>query len=268
MKTMTSKESSSPLQVGVIDFINSYPLFYPLRFQKVPTNAQFHTGTPKEINALLETGKVDTALISSVSYIENRSQYILLSDYGIGAREKVMSVGLFCTQPKFSFKEATSFLIPKYSMTSTNLLKALTSCYWKSNATFTETLSSEEALFQQEKPFLLIGDACLKNRYRRGSFLDLATAWNEATGMSFVFALVATRNDAFLKKRKEVLLFHKDLIQSYSWSKEHESEIIHVCSERANISADLTKEYFRTLDYELVQEHINGLDHFSTIRVS
>lgn len=264
---MMKRSTAKPLQVGVFDFINSYPLFYPLRSGKIETNATFREGTPDEVNNFLHLGIVDIALISSVSYIDNRSQYILLSDYGVGARERVMSVGLFCRKPAFPFTEASAFLIPSHSMTSTRLLKVLSHFYWKSNATFEETSLSEEELFHQDSPFLLIGDHCLKRRRVQGSFLDLATAWNQATGTSFVFALLATRNEVFLKKREEVLRFHKSIIEAYAWSKDHENDLIHVCSQKLHIDSDFTKEYFRTLDYELSQEHIHGLNHFSSFHM-
>lgn len=261
---MMKRETKKPLTVGVFDFINSYPLFYPLRSGKIDTNALFYEGSPDSINGLLLQGTIDIALISSVSYIDNRSRYILLSDYGIGAREKVLSVGLFSRNRDFPFTEAATFLIPSHSMSSTRLLKVLSHFYWKSKATFVATRLSEEDLFLQDEPFLLIGDHCLQKRRSEGSFLDLAAAWHQATGTSFVFSLLATRNEVFLKKREEVLLFHKSIVQAYAWSKKHESDLIRVCSNKLRLDPDFIKEYFRTLDYELSQEHIHGLDHFSS----
>lgn len=264
---MTPKKcKTAPLKIGVIDFINSYPLFYPLRFGKIPTQVEFHVGTPREVNRLLANKEVDIGLISSVAYIDNRSEYILLSDYGIGAKEKVLSVCLFCQQPSFDFTKATSFLIPSYSMTSTRLLQTLSHFYWKSDATLHETDLSEEELFEQTEPFLLIGDTCLQKRaVKTLSFCDLAEQWHQATGLGFVFALIATRNDAFFQKQEAILQFHKSLIHAYSWSKQHEGELIHVCSKKLKICSKLTKEYFHTLDYELIHDHLNGLDHFASL---
>lgn len=224
-------------------------------------------GSPVQINSLLETRKIDIGLISSASYLSNRSSYILLSDYGIGAREKVLSVCLFCRQPNFDFRKAKTFLIPSPSATSSSLLKVLATHFWKTEAAFIETSLEEEALFHQDLPFLLIGDTCLQKHDADVSVCDLATEWHIASKKSFVFSLVATRNDTFIHKQEEALQFHKNLMSSYSWSKENRHEIVSASAEKLGISFKKIDEYFHALDYELLQDHIHGLDHFSSFKV-
>lgn len=261
------KATRAPLRIGVIDFINSYPLFYPLRAKKVPCNSQFVIGSPVEINSMLGKKEIDIGLISSASYLEHRPSLILLSDYGIGAKDKVLSVCLFCRKPNFDFTKAKAFLIPSHSATSTRLLKVLCCHFWKSYATFAETHLSDESLFNQDLPFLLIGDACLKKREQNVSLCDLATEWNKVSRMSFVFSLVATRNETFISKQEEVLQFHKNLMDSYKWSKDHHHEIVQASAEKVQLSTKQIEEYFQSLDYELLQDHIHGLDHFSIFKV-
>lgn len=261
------KTTRAPLRIGVIDFINSYPLFYPLRAGKVPSHCQFVIGSPVEINSMLEKKEIDIGLISSASYLEHRPSYILLSDYGIGARNKVLSVCLFCRKLNFDFTKATAFLIPSHSATSTRLLKVLSHHFWKSYATFVETHLSDNELFEQDSPFLLIGDTCLQRRHQNVSICDLATEWHRVSTMSFVFSLVATRNDTFISKQEDVLQFHKNLMEAYGWSKEHHHEIVSVSAEKLGLPTKQIEEYFHSLDYELLQDHIHGLDHFSTYRV-
>lgn len=268
---MDTRATSKQLRIGLFDFINSYPLFYPLRTKKIPCNCQFIVGTPLEINSMLQKGEIDIGFISSASFLDNRSSYILLSDYGIGVKERIMNVGLFCNTPSFDFTKAQKFLISAHSPTSARLLKTLTQYYWKSHASFEETTLSETELFHQSLPFLLIGDGCLQKLHTQRkepsatlSYCDLITEWHAATQKGFVFALVATRNDSFLTKQKLVLEFHTALCKAYSWSKANRTKLISLCAKKIKVSRGLMEEYFRSLDYELLQEHINGLDHLDT----
>lgn len=261
------KTDCTPLRVGVIDYINSYPLFYPMRAKKVPSSCQFIVGGPFEINDMLKKKEIDIGLISSSSYLEQRSSCILLSDYGIGAREKISSICLFCKQQNFDFTKASSFLIPSHSATSARLLKIIAQWFWKSDASFAETYLSDDALFKQDLPFLLIGDSCLQRQHETGSICDLATEWYKASKKSFVFALIATRNEIFISKQKEVLQFHRNLMDAYGWYKQNHHEIVSISAEKVHLPTKQIEEYFHALDYELQQDHIHGLDHFSTFKI-
>ena len=251
------------LKVGVIGFTNAFPLFYALQEKIIPHNFSLTYGSPVEINRKLATGDVDVALISSVDFLNNRFSYILLSDLGIATTEEVMSVKLFYkgTNPVL---HNSLLYIPGTSATSVLLLKTLCSSFWKVSPQYQEHSNKPDELFKQNSPFVLIGDSCLSQSYRTShSSIDLAQAWNNATGKSFVFAVIATRNDAFQRSPEEVIEFHRLLEQSYRWGQDNKKIIIEKASRKTTCSIPLMEKYFSVIEYRLTSKHFHGLDHFA-----
>jgi predicted solute-binding protein len=96
------------IRVGIIDFTNSFPLFYALKKGIIQHSAEFICGKPSEINEKLRHGEIDTALISSYEYLQNCTSYDLFTELGIGATGPVMSVRLFFKPNIFSILPETS----------------------------------------------------------------------------------------------------------------------------------------------------------------
>src|SRR5262245_10799639 len=114
--------SEDMLKVGALSFVNSLPFFYPFFEKKILTSASFQIGIPTEINHLLATSQVDVGLISSASFVARRREYVLLTNFGIGATKRVGSV---CLYIKIPIEEINTIAVPSMSATSVMLLRVL-----------------------------------------------------------------------------------------------------------------------------------------------
>jgi chorismate dehydratase len=256
------------LKIGALSFINSLPFFQPFIEKKVPYDGHFSYGSPTEINTLLEKGSIDIGLISSASFLANRERYILLTNLGIGAQRRVMSVCLYSKVPLDQLTNK-SIAIPSVSATSVMLLKVLCKYFWNVSPHFIEYPKEAEptALFHNFDAVLLIGDTCLTTKIESNVLtVDLAEAWYQHTGKPFIFAVFATRCDIWMQEPELVRDFHKRLFTSYEYSQSHFSEILTRAQEKTNLSLNTVTEYYKSIDYYLEAEHFQGLEHFARLK--
>ncbi len=253
------------IKVGVINYVNANPLFYALKAKKVPCMAELTYGNPLQIIELFRKGEVDIALISSAEFLHNRSQYVLLSSLGVASTGPIFSVRLFYKNDPLSL-DGKTVLIPPISTTSVRLLTCLSKNFWKVNPLFETYTCSIENLFEQPHPFLLIGDDCLKQVKRKDiNSLDLGEAWHNATNKSLIYSLVATRVDFFKKCPDEVVAFHNDLDESFSWACAHLDEVIEDSLQSCPCSKRILQKYFRLLEHKLSSKHFQGLNYYSNL---
>jgi chorismate dehydratase len=92
--------------------------------------------------------------------------------------------------------------------------------------------------------------------------LDLGAAWQELTGLPFVFGVWAVRRDFAAAEPAATGALHRLLLRSRDWGLESLPEL----SRRAAASFDMSPPqilaYFRQLNFFLSREHIAGLATF------
>jgi chorismate dehydratase len=256
------------LRVGIISFANALPFFENLS-QLVANTAElllpsgepaveFFYSTPRTINSKLAQGELDTALISAASYLEHRSNYILLSDFGIASNGPVHSVKLF-------YKKSISslILVPQYSESSVALLKVLLKNVWKMDATFEATMLTPEQLLQGSHSFLAIGDACLQLVSKaKWSSYDLGALWSDWTSLPFVYALFATHSDSLRDKFHLLKHFYAALETHFLLFQSNPENTIKQASLQLGCSKSLLKKYYQDLVYRLHEPHFMGLERF------
>ncbi len=263
----TPTNGGAAITVGALQFTNTYPLFHAIHEKIIPNNASIIWGTPIEIDDMLRHGHVDIAMISSGDFLRNRYSYILLSDLGIAATEQVMSIKLFFKGTAPTLHKSIVY-VPALSATSAQLLKTLCKCFWRVSPVLEEYTCAPRELFYQEAPFLLIGDSCLEYYdWPSHSSIDIAQAWHEATKKSFIFAVIATRNDAFQEAPHDVISFHRLLEDSYEWAKNNMDVIVKRAAEKTKGNDALLRRYYSTIEYRLTSKHFHGLDYFSGLGV-
>jgi chorismate dehydratase len=257
-----SAKEYAMIKVGALNFSNAIPLFFAIQEKIIPNEVQLVWGAPVEINAMLGRGEVDIAMISSVDFLTNRFSYILLSDLGIAATERIISIRLFFKGNAPKLHKSTVY-IPALSATSVYLLKSLCANFWKVSPVFKEFSCQPKELFSQDDPFLLIGDSCLRyHDWPTHNSIDIAQAWHDATKKSFIFAVVATRNDAFQREPNEIRDFHRLLEDSYLWARNNIDVIVKRAVQKTKRSEPFMYKYYSTIEYRLMSKHFHGLDYF------
>lgn len=256
------------LKIGALPFVNSLPFFQAFAEKNVAYDGQFFYGSPTEVNGMLESSQIDVGLISSASFIANRDRYILLTNLGIGAHRRVISVCLF-TKVSLENLDGKVIAIPDSSATSVLLLKVLCKHFWHVNPLFVEYPHDTPlaSLLSNADAALIIGDECLTTKVSKSvQVIDLAEAWYNQTGKPFVFAVFATRCDIWMQEPELVREFHQKLFLSYEHSQSHFDGIITKARAKTKLSKDTLIEYYKSLDYYLESEHFQGLEHFARLK--
>lgn len=254
------------LRVGVIDYVNTLPIFDALRKNVVPHNAVFTFNTPVHINNQLAKNELDVAIISAAHFLGHRLEYVLLSDLGVAATKKVISIRLF-SKKSYQELDGNPLYIPSHSASSVKMLKLICKHFWKISPVICPYTGSAEHLFQQEEPFLVIGDECLFlfEQHPEYPSVDLAEIWYNFTKKSCVFALLATRTEAFISKKEAIISFQKSVEASFRWSQENMPEIINQAVNKSKCSRALIEQYFATLEYQLTPKHFHALDYVANL---
>lgn len=244
------------LKVGVIDFINVYPLTYQL----VNQNSQFHffLDTPANLSSLLKNNELDIAQISSSFYLQNKDEFELIKEFGVAATRSVKSVHLYHNIPIETIQ--TIYVTPQ-SKASVNLLRVLAMHHWFIDCDFVVVNDFEELI---HKPaFLLIGDMALIRPHFEGyETTDLASSWYEMTNLPFVFGVTCVRKDVFHKHPEEIKAFIEAMRTSYAWGKEHRDEVIKAARKVCPLPKPYLNNYYDTLEFELTDHHFQGMHQF------
>jgi chorismate dehydratase len=252
------------MRLGRIPWINCYPVYAALDRGIVPTDAELITGTAAELNDLLAAGELDVSVVSAVEYARNAAAYHLLPDLAITCDGPVHSVMLFSKRPVHELDGAT-VLRTASSRTSVLLLELLCRHRWQVRPRFA-TVRAERSDLDALKGFphdavLVIGDAALMLAAdaHYPHVTDLGSAWNEWTGLPFVFAVWAARREA---DHAAVRGVHRALLAGRTWGLGHLDELADLASANTGISRAVCAAYLADLDYALSYRHLAGLTDF------
>jgi chorismate dehydratase len=249
------------LKVGIIDYINTYPLLGGFLTGNVEAEVRFISGVPSVLNRLLREGKSDLSFVSTLEYLNHRERYTLLPGYCIAGNHKLRSVNLYTKHPLSELDEKRIALTSD-SQASVALLKLLCHHYWKVSPEFVSGVEDPSA--SQHEAFLLIGDQALKrDRFPGYITVDLAQAWYYATGLPFVFAVLAARNETIEHAGDEVLEFMERLQLSFQWSQENRDQMILMGKKKLGADRECVALYFERLVVELGQSERRGIALFN-----
>jgi len=251
------------LRLGVIDYINSLPLVYALQHGAVPVQARLFADIPSSLNWRLREGGLDAAFISSAEYLAHPNKYARLPDLCIGAYDRVLSVCLFSRCP-IEDLGGRSIALTGHSATSRLLLQVLCQHYWQIEPIFHEH-SDDENLGEWDG-VLLIGDECLQKMDTPGLHCtDLAHAWYQATGLPFVFGLLAVRREVLDNDSNNVQNLSTALHQSLEWAEQRPEQIVDVAHAQSGLPKELLRRYYMALHYRLDASMLEGLAKFSAL---
>ncbi len=255
------------IKIGALSFINALPFFNPFIEKRIDFSGVFSFGSPTTVNKQLQEAKVDIGLVSSATFIQDRERYVLLTNLGIGATRSVKSVCLF-SKIDVSKLNGKRICITDVSATSFMLLKVLCKHYWNITADFIEVAPGQplKDLLSSFDAALVIGDECLMAKGTDGlKVYDLAKEWYNFTQKPFVFAVFATRVDAWMQWPDEVREFHQKLVAAYDYSTANFSETLASAKARTGLEITTLKDYYKDLDYYLDSSHFGGLEHFAML---
>lgn len=235
-------------RVGMLAYINALPFHLPYRLGELKTKKHFTYAIPSSLNSQLRAGKLDMALTSCAEYFDG--DYHLLPDFCISAHKEILSVNLYI---RGSIDKARIGLT-HHSATSVSLLHVLCKHFWKVEPHFVPLV--EEETFDG---FLLIGDEALKQMTIPSyQTIDLAAAWYEATGLPFVFAVMAARGDVACEMH--------EFEAALKWSEANRERLVEVAQTQCPLPKALINRYYDTCHYRLGEKELEGLQLFQQLR--
>lgn len=172
------------LKVSAVSYLNTKPFLYGIFNEGLEEELDLELDIPAICAQKLRDGEVDLGLVPVAVIPSLRSPHII-SDYCIGTRGAVATVCLYSEVP---LAEISSVFMDHHSRTSVELLKVLMRDHWHIAP---EQLPAEDGYIEQiagTRAGLVIGDRTMGLDQRFPYVYDLGKAWEDYTGLPFVFA--------------------------------------------------------------------------------
>jgi chorismate dehydratase len=248
--------------LGRIAYLNVLPIYFAL--ERVFGENGFHLvrGTPVELNDWMRRGQVDLGSISAMEYGRAWRDYLLLPDLSISSKGAVGSVLLFSRVP-FSRLEGRTIRVSAASASGAALLKVLMTELFAVEPRYQRGPLANASL-QEVTAVLGIGDEALrlKGAAVMPFELDLGEAWQELTGLPFVFGVWAVRRDFARAQPEATASLHRLLLRSRDWGLGSLAELSRIAAGPFGMTPAQILAYFQQLNYSLDPEHEEGLSTF------
>ena len=231
------------IRLGRVDYINTFPLAWSLARHLGDGLAEEVVGVPTTLNALLRSGEVDVANVSSVEYARNHGEYVLLPSLCVGSDGAVESVQLVTDVP---LPAVRSIAVTAQSASSVVLVR---------------TLFAGADIRPEGEPAdarLMIGDEALRSAFDDPApHHDLGALWRERTGLPMVFAVWAARVGT-----PGLDELDRALAGAVADAQEHSADVARAASGRYGYPAGYLARYFEKLRYRFGERERAGLARF------
>ncbi len=250
------------VRLGRIQYLNVLPIYFALEHLWGDNGFHLVAGTPAELNAKMRRGELDLGSISSMEYARYPQDYLLLPDLSISSRGPAGSVLLFSRVP-FPELDGQTVRVSSASASGAALVKVLLTELFKVQPVYQQGPVTGGGA-SEEAATLAIGDEALRLK-AEGHWpyqLDLGAAWQELTGLPFVFGVWAVRRDFAGEHPEAVAALHRLLLNSKTWGLSALPFLSRLAGGRLGLSATQVLDYFQQLDYSLGPDHEKGLITF------
>jgi chorismate dehydratase len=249
-------------RLGRIAYLNVLPIYFAMEHIFGDNGFHLVRGTPAELNALMRRGEVDLGSISALEYGRAWRDYLLLPDLSISSKGAVGSVLLFSRVP-FSRLDGRTIRVSAASASGAALVKVLMAELFRVKPAY-QTGPLARGPMAEVDAVMAIGDEalCMKSAKAMPFELDLGEAWQELTGLPFVFGVWAVRRDFAAAEPKATAALHRLLLKSRDWGLGSLKELSRVAAAPAGMTPAKIMAYFQQLNYSLDPGHEEGLAAF------
>lgn len=181
-----------PVRLGAVSYLNVRPLVYGLEQHQAEVTLRFDV--PSDCARLLAAGEIDLGMVPSITWLDRPDDRIV-PGVCIGSDGPVASVALFTRKP---IGEVSSIALDTSSRTSAALVRILCARRFGIAPSFVPHGPDLGAMLAAADAALVIGDLALfaDHRAHGADKIDLGDAWTTMTGLPFVWAFWAGRQDA------------------------------------------------------------------------
>lgn len=242
------------LKVSFIEFLNSVPLGWGFLHGKDQGAFDVLFDVPSQCAVHLGDGSADVGLIPVIEY-QRIAGLRILPGISIASRHEVKSV-LFVS--RVPIEQVEEVALDTSSRTSVVLLKILLAQFYGRPAVrFYPHAPDPRKMLERHGSALVIGNPALRVPQDGVHIYDLAHEWNRFTGLPFVFAFWAVRENVRLGAAREVFYRSRDEgLASIDRIADHYSHTL-------GLEAEEVRDYIlHNLNYELDADNLAGLEHF------
>jgi chorismate dehydratase len=182
------ENSKRPLRVGIVSFLNSWPLAWSFLTGDHDPGVQPCFLRPSEVADQLARGELDIGLIPSAE-LQRIPGLSLIPGLCVASDREVTSVLLVSKVP---IEEIRRVGLDTSSRTSAVLVQVLLAARGI-KAEYTAVGPDLETMFDGNDAALVIGDLALEVDRDRFLVIDLASEWRRLTDLPFVFAVWAAK---------------------------------------------------------------------------
>lgn len=203
---------------------------------------------PANIAAMLLNDEIDIGLVP-VAIIPRLTEAHIITNYCIGAVGRVESVGIFSDVP---LEKVEKIILDYQSKTSVNLARILLKEYWKKEVIFEQASEDYRHLISGTTGAVVIGDRALTQQKKSAYYYDLSEAWQQHTGLPFVFA-------AWIANKPVDEAFEDAFNRANAYGIQHIDEVVEGLD---FADYDLRKYYTENISYTFDDRKRKGLDLF------
>lgn len=248
--------------IAASSYLNAAPLCYSFTHGNQRDRCSFLSdAAPSKCADLLAEGAADAALIPVIEY-QRIDGLRVAGGVCVSSKEAVRSVVLASKVP---IEEIGSVALDTSSRTSAVLVQILLRQFYNLTPGFTKSSPSIRDMLESNDAALVIGDPAMLIDRSRLHVYDLALEWKKHTGLPFVFAFWAVREESnvsdrvdFNEAKQEGLAHLNDIAGAYSVSLDLPvSDLLSYLT--YNISYDLDDEALQGLSLYYKLAHEAGL---------
>jgi chorismate dehydratase len=252
-------------RIGMVKYINTAPIYEVWKAEVKQPDWQVVEASPSSLNRMLAADKLDLGFVSSYEYCARPHKYKILSDLSISATGPVGSVFLFTKRPVREL-HGEQILITGQSDTSVCLLKIILEEFLGIQPGGYERaeLFGEHERLNSFPGVMAIGDEALRihGEKRYPVQLDLADFWHQQTGLPFVFAVFAIREEFLKEHGDEACRIHQALLSCKEKGLTRLPEISSRIARRIPMDRDACLHYLSSMEYDLSEKKQQALTRF------
>ncbi len=256
-------------RIGMVNYINTAPI-YEIWKEEV-RNPDWHIveQPPSTLNRMLAADELDMGFVSSYEYAARPDRYHILADLSISATGPVGSVFLFSHHPPTEL-DGSRILMTGQSDTSVYLLRLILEEFLGVRPDYASgDITGAPAMSPQPAGVLAIGDEALhlamEDRYPYQ--LDLAEFWNRETGLPFVFAVFAVREEFVRLHEQHVRAIHQALLGCRQKGLARLDEICRQVAHRIPMNWGACRSYLQAMEYDLGDAKQQALERFFSLLI-
>jgi chorismate dehydratase len=241
--------------IAASSYLNAAPLCYSFIYGEQKNRCSFLSdAAPARCAELLAEGRADAALIPVIEY-QRIQRLKVAAGACVASKSKVQSVILASRKP---ISEVRSVALDTSSRTSAALIQIILGRFYGLRPAYQNSPPRIDEMLESNDAALIIGDPAMLIDRSQLRVYDLAEEWRKQTGLPFVFAFWAVRQDSVaLANRDEPGV---DFLAAKREGVAHAGELADIYSAQLGLPRESLIRYLtENISYDLDEESLRGL---------